>query len=116
MRSLKRTGGLTRGRGMSEIQRTSWLSSIPACAEMNQAMQEIIGMNYKIRMPRILVEVVIAMMRCKYCAFCDKDLNLTKVINLSETLTLVSQLINVLMLHRLLTLERKLFRIWLESL
>ena len=39
MRSVKTTGGLTRGRGMGETQRTSWLLSMPACAEMNAAMQ-----------------------------------------------------------------------------
>jgi hypothetical protein len=46
MRSLKSTGGLTRGRGMSESQRTLWLLSMPACAEMNQSMQEFSGMNF----------------------------------------------------------------------
>ena len=40
MRSVKTTGGLTRGRGMGETQRTSWLLSMPACAEMNAAMQD----------------------------------------------------------------------------
>ena len=34
MKSLKTTGGLTRGRGMTEIQRVVWLLS------MNLAMQE----------------------------------------------------------------------------
>ena len=43
MRSLKATGRLTRGRGMSEGQRTVWLAS---CAEMNNAMQEFSHMNY----------------------------------------------------------------------
>ena len=46
MRSLKTTGGLTRGRGMSEAQRTLWLLSMPACAEMNHAMQNFSGTNY----------------------------------------------------------------------
>ena len=41
MRSMKTTGGLTRGRGMNESQRTQWLLSMPACAEMNSAMQEL---------------------------------------------------------------------------
>ena len=40
MRSLKTTGGLTRGRGMTEIQRLVWLLSITVCSEMNLAMQE----------------------------------------------------------------------------
>ena len=39
MRSVKSTGGMTCGRGMSELQRTLWLLSMPACAEMNAAMQ-----------------------------------------------------------------------------
>ena len=46
MRSLKTSGGLTRGRGMTENQRLLWLLSRPACAEVNQAMQELTGVNY----------------------------------------------------------------------
>ena len=46
MRSLKTSGGLTRGRGMTEHQRLLWLLSRPACAEVNQAMQELTGVNY----------------------------------------------------------------------
>ena len=46
MRSLKTSGGLTRGRGMTENQRPLWLLSRPACAEVNQAMQELTGVNY----------------------------------------------------------------------
>ena len=44
MRSVKTTGGLTRGRGMG---RTSWLLSMPACAEMNAAMQDFTQINYE---------------------------------------------------------------------
>ena len=40
MRSIKSVGGMTRGRGMSEAQRAQWLLSMPACAEINSAMQE----------------------------------------------------------------------------
>ena len=36
IRSVKTTGGLTRG--MDELQRASWLLSMPACAEINAAM------------------------------------------------------------------------------
>ena len=43
MRSVKTTGGLTRGRGIGESQRTQWLLSMPACAEINSAMQEVTG-------------------------------------------------------------------------
>ena len=46
MRSLKTSGGLTRGHGMTENQRLLWLLSRPACAEVNQAMQELTGVNY----------------------------------------------------------------------
>ena len=38
MRSLKSTGGLTRGSGMSEEQRALWVLSSPVCSEYNDAM------------------------------------------------------------------------------
>ena len=41
MRSLKTSGGLTRGRGMTETQRLVWVMSSPVCAEVNGAMQEL---------------------------------------------------------------------------
>ena len=40
MRSLKISGGLTQGRGMSEIQIILWLLSRPSCSAVNVAMQE----------------------------------------------------------------------------
>lgn len=43
MRSMKTNGGLTRGRGMTELQRVTWLLSMPACAEVNNAMQDVTG-------------------------------------------------------------------------
>ncbi|KAK3732581.1 hypothetical protein QZH41_004976 [Actinostola sp. cb2023] len=46
MRSLKTSGGLTRGRGMTEQQRLTWLLSMPACAETNRAMQELTGVQF----------------------------------------------------------------------
>ena len=46
MRSVKATGGLTRGRGMSETQRLVWLMSMPACANKNNSMQNPTGINY----------------------------------------------------------------------
>lgn len=46
MRNMKTSGGLTRGRGMTEQQRLIWLLSMPACAEMNKAMQELTGVSY----------------------------------------------------------------------
>lgn len=39
MRSLKSAGGLTRGTGFGEVQRTVWLQSMPSCAAINDAMQ-----------------------------------------------------------------------------
>ena len=46
MRSVKSTGGMTRGRGMSELQRTLWLLSMPACAEINTAMQQLTSVDF----------------------------------------------------------------------
>ena len=46
MRSMKTSGGLTRGRGMTEQQRVIWLLSMPACVEVNKAMQELTNVNY----------------------------------------------------------------------
>ena len=46
MRSVKSAGGLTRGRGMADSQRTQWLLSMPACADMNNALQEVTGLEY----------------------------------------------------------------------
>ena len=47
MRSVKSTGGLTRGRGMTECQRLVWLLGMPACADVNRAMQEFTGRRYE---------------------------------------------------------------------
>ena len=46
MRSMKTSGGLTRGRGMTEQQRLIWLLSMPACAEVNRSMLELTGVSY----------------------------------------------------------------------
>jgi len=46
MRSMKTSGGLTRGRGMTEQQRLIWSLSMPACADVNRAMQELTGVIY----------------------------------------------------------------------
>ena len=46
MRSVKTSGGLTRGRGMTEIQRLTWKLGMPSCAEVKFAMQEHTGINY----------------------------------------------------------------------
>lgn len=47
MRSIKTSGGLTRGRGMTELQRAVWFLSIPSCGEVSNAMQRITGINYE---------------------------------------------------------------------
>jgi hypothetical protein len=46
MRSLKTVGGLTRGRGMTETQRTLLLSFRPACSKINNAIQQMTGTAY----------------------------------------------------------------------
>jgi hypothetical protein len=46
MRSMKTTGGLTRGRGMSETQHNVRLFSTTACSEMNFAMQEFTSIRF----------------------------------------------------------------------
>ena len=46
MRSLKTSGGLTRGRGLMEQQRLIWILSMPACAETNNRMQELTGIQF----------------------------------------------------------------------
>ena len=49
MWSLKTSGGLTRGRGMTETQRFVWLMVHPVCAEVNNAMQQLTGVQYNTR-------------------------------------------------------------------
>ena len=46
MRSMKTTGGLTRGRGMTETQRLVWLLSSNVCSEANLAIQELTTVNF----------------------------------------------------------------------
>ena len=46
MRSMKTSGGLTRGRGMTETQRLVWLMAHPVCAEVNNAMQQRTGVQH----------------------------------------------------------------------
>ena len=47
MRSLKTSGGLTRGSGMSASQRDVWTMSMPIMAEMNLTMQDFTGTAYE---------------------------------------------------------------------
>ncbi len=46
MKSVKTTGGLTRGKGMSEAQRLVWLTSRPSCLEINNTMQKFSSVSY----------------------------------------------------------------------
>lgn len=46
-RNNKTTGGMTRGRGMMDLQRAAWLLSTPASADVNCAMQELTGVTYE---------------------------------------------------------------------
>ena len=47
IRGLKTSGGLTRGSRMSEYQRNIWVMSRPACAQVNNAMQTLTGVQHK---------------------------------------------------------------------
>ena len=49
MRSLKTSGGLTRGSGMSETQRNIWVLSRPTCGQVNIAMQNVTGVHQNSR-------------------------------------------------------------------
>ena len=49
MRSLKTSGSLTRGSGMSERQQAIWLLSMPLSAEVNRTMQDFTGKKYQTR-------------------------------------------------------------------
>jgi len=46
MRSLKSTGGLTRGSGMNEYMRKLWTLSAPVTSEYNSAMQDFTDLTY----------------------------------------------------------------------
>ena len=46
LRSLKTTGGLTRGPGMSDVTRAIWLMSKPVCSEYGYNMEEDIGVLF----------------------------------------------------------------------
>lgn len=46
MRTMKSTGGMTRGRGMNEVQRLVWLLSASSCSQVNLAMQELTSSTF----------------------------------------------------------------------
>lgn len=45
MRSLKTSGGLTRGRGMDDTKRSLWLNSLQARAALNNAIQDLTNLK-----------------------------------------------------------------------
>ena len=47
MRPVKSTGGLTRGRGMQEVTRYLWASSLSHLASINNAMELLAGSSFK---------------------------------------------------------------------
>jgi hypothetical protein len=59
MRSVKTTGGMTRGKGMSEQQRAQWVLSMPACSSINLAMQKVENLHYETRvsLAKLLIDV-----------------------------------------------------------
>ena len=46
MRSIKATGGLTLLRGLTETQMLVWLLSMPVCAGVNCALQDLTAVTY----------------------------------------------------------------------
>ena len=46
MWDIKTRGGRTRGRGMTEQQRTVWLVFTSACSQVNNAIQQVPGVCY----------------------------------------------------------------------
>ena len=46
MRSMKTSGGLTRGKGTTVQHRLIWLLLMPVCAEMNRSMLDLTGVSY----------------------------------------------------------------------
>ena len=47
MRTMKCSGGLTHGSGMSEIQRITWLLAMPVTSEYKHAMQTLTDVKFK---------------------------------------------------------------------
>lgn len=46
MRSVKTTGGMTRKKGMPELQRAKWYQSIPAFSSIHTDMQDFEKLQY----------------------------------------------------------------------
>jgi hypothetical protein len=47
IRSIESSGGLTRGHGMGEAQRNTWLILMSICSEINKAMQILTRTKYQ---------------------------------------------------------------------
>ena len=47
MRSIKSRGGLTRGRGMTDAVRLTWIHSMHACADEHNSMTEVTNLQHK---------------------------------------------------------------------
>ena len=45
MRSIKSTGGLTRGRGMNEVSRSVWLLSTPVTSEVSDKIRQVTNVD-----------------------------------------------------------------------
>ena len=43
---MKKSGGLTRGRGITDQQSLAWLLSMPLCAEVKRAVQDMSAVKY----------------------------------------------------------------------
>ena len=91
MRSLKTSGGLTRGSGMSEEQRSLWTTSAPITAEYNRAMQELNSLSYttseqhkdltKARMKRDISDLEKIKTKLTSCPPFSEDSTLRNVVN-----------------------------------
>ena len=46
IRNLKSAGGLTRGTGFEEVQRTIFILTLPECAEVSTSIEELTGTKY----------------------------------------------------------------------
>ena len=47
MRSIKSRGGLTRGKGMTNTFRLTWIHSMHACADVHNCMTELTNLQHK---------------------------------------------------------------------
>ena len=91
MKSLKTLGGLTRGSGMTEEQRSLWTMSAPITAEYNRAMQELNTLCYttseqhkdltSARMKRDISDIQKIKAKLAFCSPFSDDSSLHNVVN-----------------------------------